>query len=63
QCRDLTRALGEAVRGEAFLLMGGDCAESFNDFCVDDVRDTFRSILQMSLVMTYGGSMPIIKAG
>lgn len=43
--------------------MGGDCAEAFNEFSVNHVRDTFRVMLQMSLVMTFGGAMPIIKVG
>ncbi len=49
--------------GQAFLLMGGDCAESFKEFHVDTVRDTFRVLLQMALVLTFGGSMPVIKVG
>ncbi|CAM9918382.1 unnamed protein product [Pylaiella littoralis] len=63
ECRELMADLSKATRGEAFVLMGGDCAESFSEFKVDDVRDTFRSILQMSLVMTYGGSIPVVKIG
>lgn len=43
--------------------MGGDCAEAFNEFSVNHVRDTFRVMLQMSLVMSFGGAMPIIKVG
>ena len=43
--------------------MGGDCAEAFNEFNVDHVRDTFRIILQMSLVLTFGSAMPVIKIG
>lgn len=49
--------------GQAFLLMGGDCAESFKEFHVDTVRDSFRVLLQMALVLTFGGSMPVIKVG
>jgi 3-deoxy-7-phosphoheptulonate synthase len=45
------------------LLMGGDCAESFEEFNVDHIRDTFRVILQMALILTFGGSMPVIKVG
>lgn len=45
------------------MLMGGDCAESFKEFHVDTVRDTFRVLLQMALVLTFGGSMPVIKVG
>ena len=43
--------------------MGGDCAESFDEFCVDHVRDTLRVMLQMALVMTFGGAMPVVKIG
>jgi 3-deoxy-7-phosphoheptulonate synthase len=53
----------KAAMGQAFLLMGGDCAESFKEFHVDTVRDSFRVLLQMALVLTFGGSMPVIKVG
>ena len=53
----------KAAMGQSFLLMGGDCAESFKEFHVDTVRDTFRVLLQMALVLTFGGSMPVIKVG
>ena len=53
----------KAAMGQAFLLMGGDCAESFKEFHVDTIRDTFRVLLQMALVLTFGGSMPVIKVG
>ena len=53
EVRELQDKLKEATLGNAFLLMGGDCAESFNEFSVDHVRDTFRVILQMALTMTY----------
>ncbi len=55
--------LARASFGHGFVLMGGDCAESFNEFSVDHVRDTFRVLLQMALIMTYGASMPVIKIG
>lgn len=63
EVRALTEQLARACHGQGFLLMGGDCAESFNEFNVDHVRDTFRVILQMSLVLTFGGALPIIKVG
>ncbi|KAJ0463395.1 putative 3-deoxy-7-phosphoheptulonate synthase [Helianthus annuus] len=47
--------------GNAFLLMGGDCAESFKEFSVNNIRDTFRVILQMGVVLMFGGQMPVIK--
>ncbi|GAB5350013.1 class II 3-deoxy-7-phosphoheptulonate synthase [Alteriqipengyuania sp. 357] len=57
---------GELARvqaGEAFLLQGGDCAESFAEFAPDTIRDTFRVILQMAVVLTYAGSLPVVKVG
>jgi 3-deoxy-7-phosphoheptulonate synthase len=50
-------------QGQGFLLMGGDCAEAFKEFNVDHVRDTFRVLLQMALVLTFGSAMPVIKVG
>ena len=55
--------LARACSGQGFLLMGGDCAESFTEFNVDHIRDSFRVLLQMALVMTFGSAMPIIKVG
>mmetsp|Transcript_9561 Transcript_9561/g.17341 ORF Transcript_9561/g.17341 Transcript_9561/m.17341 type:complete len:501 (-) Transcript_9561:133-1635(-) len=63
EVRELHTQLAKATQGQGFLLMGGDCAESFEQFNVDHVRDTFRVILQMALVMTFGGAIPIIKVG
>jgi 3-deoxy-7-phosphoheptulonate synthase len=63
EVRSLHEQLARACSGQGFLLMGGDCAEAFNEFNVDHVRDTFRVILQMSLVLTFGSAMPIIKVG
>jgi 3-deoxy-7-phosphoheptulonate synthase len=57
------RLTAKAAMGQSFLLMGGDCAESFKEFHVDTIRDTFRVLLQMALVLTFGGSMPVIKVG
>lgn len=55
--------LARASVGQAFVLMGGDCAESFEEFSVNHVRDTLRVMLQMALVLTFGGSMPVVKIG
>jgi 3-deoxy-7-phosphoheptulonate synthase len=63
EVRSLHEKLARACSGQGFLLMGGDCAEAFNEFNVDHVRDTFRVILQMALVLTFGAAMPIIKVG
>lgn len=63
EARTLQKHLGEVANGEAFLLQGGDCAESFAEFNSNKIRDTFRAILQMAVVMTYAGSMPIVKVG
>ena len=63
EARSLKAALGEAARGEAFLLQGGDCAESFGDFSADGIRDTFKVMLQMAMVLTYGAKVPVIKLG
>lgn len=63
ETRTLKAQLAEASQGNAFVLMGGDCAESFAEFGAVKVRDTFRSLLQMSVVMTFAGSMPVIKMG
>lgn len=63
EVRTLQEELARASTGQGFLLMGGDCAEAFNEFSVNHIRDTFRVILQMALVMTFGGSMPVIKVG
>lgn len=63
EVRTLQESLAKATLGEGFVLMGGDCAESFDEFSVNNVRDTFRVILQMALTMTYGGGQPIVKIG
>ncbi|MEQ9641318.1 MAG: 3-deoxy-7-phosphoheptulonate synthase class II [Alphaproteobacteria bacterium] len=55
--------LAEVAAGKAFLLQGGDCAESFAEFHPDNIRDTFRVLMQMSVVLTYGASMPVVKVG
>ncbi len=63
EARRLKAALGKASRGEAFLLQGGDCAESFDQFSADAIRDTFKVMLQMAMVLTYGAKVPVIKVG
>ena len=63
EVRSLRRELEKVCNREAFVLMGGDCAETFQEFHVDKVRDTFRVLLQMALIITYGASLPVIKIG
>jgi 3-deoxy-7-phosphoheptulonate synthase len=63
EVRRLRDALGKASRGEAFLLQGGDCAESFGEFGADTIRDTFKVMLQMAMVLTYAAKVPVIKVG
>lgn len=63
EARRLKAKLGAAGRGEAFLLQGGDCAESFDQFSADAIRDTFKVMLQMAMVLTYGAKVPVVKLG
>jgi len=63
ETRHLKDQLSNVVDGKAFLLQAGDCAESFAEFNPDNIRDTFKVILQMSLVLTYSASLPVIKVG
>ena len=63
EARALKRKLAAASRGEAFLLQGGDCAESFAEFNADSIRDTFKVLLQMAIVLTYGAKVPVVKVG
>ena len=63
EARRLKRELAAASRGEAFLLQGGDCAESFAQFAADNIRDTFKVMLQMAMVLTYGAKVPVVKVG
>ena len=63
EARDLRAKLAAASRGEAFLLQGGDCAESFDEFNADLIRDTYKVMLQMAVVLTYGAKVPVIKIG
>jgi 3-deoxy-7-phosphoheptulonate synthase len=63
EARRLKTALALAAEGRAFVLQGGDCAESFTDFNANSVRDTFRVLLQMAVVLTFGATVPIVKIG
>ncbi len=63
ETRHLKQQLANVADGKAFLLQAGDCAESFAEFNPDNIRDTFKVILQMSLVLTYSASLPVIKVG
>lgn len=63
EARALTAELGRVAAGRAFLLQGGDCAESFAEFTADNIRDTFRVLLQMAVVLTFGAKLPVIKVG
>ncbi|MEM7719807.1 MAG: 3-deoxy-7-phosphoheptulonate synthase class II [Pseudomonadota bacterium] len=63
EARSLKERLGAGSRGEAFLLQGGDCAESFAEFSADNIRDTFKVMLQMAMVLTYGAKVPVVKVG
>jgi 3-deoxy-7-phosphoheptulonate synthase len=63
ETRSLKKSLAQVVEGKAFLLQGGDCAESFAEFHPNNIRDTFKAILQMSLVLTHSASLPVIKLG
>ena len=63
EARRLTKHLADAGRGDAFLLQGGDCAEAFDQFSADGIRDTFKVMLQMAMVLTYGAKVPVIKLG
>ncbi len=63
EARRLKENLAKVSRGEAFLLQGGDCAESFAEHHPDNIRDTFRVMLQMAIVLTFGAGCPIVKVG
>ncbi len=63
EARRLKAALAQAGDGQGFVLQGGDCAESFSDFTANVIRDTFRVLLQMSVVLTFGASVPVVKLG
>ncbi len=63
EARKLKRSLAKVAAGEAFLLQGGDCAESFHEHRADNIRDFFRVFLQMSVVLTFAASQPVVKVG
>jgi len=63
EVRSLSNSLAEVAEGNGFLLQGGDCAESFSEFHADNIRDTFRVILQMAIILTSGTNLPIVKVG
>ncbi len=63
EARKLKKALASVAAGEAFLLQGGDCAESFAEHSADNIRDFFRVFLQMAVVLTFAGSCPVVKVG
>ena len=63
EARSLMGDLGRVAQGDGFLLQGGDCAESFAEFHPDKLRDTFRVLLQMAVVLTFGGATPVVKVG
>ena len=63
EARRLRARLAEVAEGRAFLLQGGDCAESFAEFHADNIRDTFRVLLQMAIVLTFGAACPVVKVG
>ncbi len=63
EARELKAHLAAVARGEAFLLQGGDCAESFEEHGADHIRDFFRVFLQMAVILTHGASKPVLKVG
>src|SRR5262244_1067493 len=63
EARRLQETLGQVAEGRGFLLQGGDCAESFAEFSANNIRDTFRVLLQMAVVLTFGAALPVVKVG
>lgn len=63
EVRNLKKYLADVSEGKAFLLQGGDCAESFNEFGADNIRDMFKVLMQMAVVLTFAGSCPVVKVG
>ena len=63
EARNLKKKLADATEGKAFLLQGGDCAESFAEFNADNIRDFFKVMLQMSVILTFAGGCPVVKVG
>ena len=63
EVRALKQQLADAARGDGFLIQGGDCAETFDDFRADSIRDKLKILLQMSVILTYGASCNVVKLG
>ena len=63
EARSLKSQLANVANGEGFLLQGGDCAESFSEFHADNIKDSFKAMMQMAVVMTYAGGLPVVKVG
>jgi 3-deoxy-7-phosphoheptulonate synthase len=63
ECDDLLAELAAVTRGEAFLLQGGDCAETLAEVSADNVRNRLQVLLRMAMVLTYAGSVPVVKLG
>src|SRR3974390_2114808 len=63
EARSLKQALARVASGQAFLLQGGDCAESFEDHSANNIRDFFRVFLQMAVVLTFAAASPVVKVG
>ena len=63
EARNLKKSLADVCEGKAFLLQGGDCAESFSEFHAQNIRDTFKVMMQMAVVMTFAGGVPVVKVG
>src|SRR3954452_10942733 len=63
EARNLKKSLARVAAGDAFLLQGGDCAESFEDHSANSIRDFFRVFLQMAVVLTYAAALPVVKVG
>jgi len=63
ECDQLKERLASVARGEAFLLQGGDCAETFAGTTAESIRGKFRTLLQMAVVLTYAASVPVVKVG
>ena len=63
EARNLSANLADVAEGKAFLLQGGDCAESFAEFSANNIRDTFCVFLSMATVLTFGADVPVVKVG
>ncbi|HOI03093.1 MAG TPA: 3-deoxy-7-phosphoheptulonate synthase, partial [Dermatophilaceae bacterium] len=63
ECDVMRERMAATARGEAFVLMGGDCAETFAGATANNIRDRIKTVLQMAAVLTYGASVPVVKVG